>query len=97
MSRRRKDSTYVFGQVISVGEIQEYQIRERNHKRVICGIQTKDKQKLYIEFRDEQVDRLKEINIQEGDYIETSIFFNGIEKSGKYFNNLVVQSFNYVN
>ena len=97
MSRRKKDTTYVVGQVISITEVQDYQIREKNHKRITCGIQTKDNQKLYLELRDAQVDRFENINIQEGDYIEASIFFNGVEKSGKYFNNLVVDSFNYVN
>ena len=81
------------GKVTEIGQLE--QIRRTSKPDIfkqILTIETSDGQKLFPEIRNNGIKILDREGIIEGVYVEIQYLFQGSEKSGKKYNNILINS-----
>ena len=85
-------------QILIIEFKQETNFRKKNkiHRRQIMSCVIKDtSQRMFLELRDDTINRIRELKLEAGDFANVEIEFNGSEKGKNYFNNIVVKAVDY--
>ena len=81
------------GTVTEIGDM--VQIRRTTkpdiYKKVLA-VETLDNQKVYMEIRNTGIKELEREGIDEGSLVEIEYLFEGSEKDGKKYNNVVIKN-----
>lgn len=79
-------------------EFKEPTFFTRNNKvfsRQILTVVIENKQKLFVEIRGDNLEKIKIMKIEVGDTLNIDIVFAGKEKKGRYYNNIVGKKLYY--
>lgn len=93
----KKDLTVKTGEIL---EIEAPQVLKREGKspvqRALLTLRLIDGQILFLEMRDNTINRVKNIGLTVGDIVEVGIVFGGNQKGDKKFNNIFCNTIDYV-
>lgn len=81
------------GTVTEIGDM--VQIRRTTKPDIykkILAVETMDNQKVYMEIRNTGIKELEREGIEEGSLVEIEYLFEGSEKDGKKYNNVVIKN-----
>lgn len=81
------------GTVTEIGDM--VQIRRTTKPDIykkILAVETMDNQKVYMEIRNTGIKELEREGIDEGSLVEIEYLFEGSEKDGKKYNNVVIKN-----
>ena len=81
------------GTVTEIGDM--VQIRRTTKPDIykkILAVETMDNQKVYMEIRNTGIKELGREGIEEGSLVEIEYLFEGSEKDGKKYNNVVIKN-----
>ena len=81
------------GTVTEIGDMM--QIRRTTKPDIykkILAVETMDNQKVYMEIRNTGIKELEREGIEEGSLVEIEYLFEGSEKDGKKYNNVVIKN-----
>ena len=81
------------GTVTEIGDM--VQIRRTTKPDIykkILAVETMDNQKVYMEIRNTGIKELEREGVEEGSLVEIEYLFEGSEKDGKKYNNVVIKN-----
>ena len=81
------------GTVTEIGDM--VQIRRTTKPDIykkILAVETMDNQKVYMEIRNTGIKELEREGVDEGSLVEIEYLFEGSEKDGKKYNNVVIKN-----
>lgn len=93
----KKDLTIKTGEIM---EIESPQVLQREGKapvqRALLTLRLADGQILFLEMRDNIINRVKNIGLTTGDVVEVGLVFGGSQKGNNKFNNIFCNTIDYV-
>ena len=92
----KKSLTYITGYFESMTKPELISVEGKpTKKRAVVSIATEDEQRAFFEVRDSAIAKFEKLGIRQGDQIEVGFVFIGVDKSGRYYNNLFINAVDY--